>query len=108
MPLSDLDEEIVSHRIFADEKRWHDLFARVLAEDPVHLTQVKTHAPFWAITKHADVMEVERQNDKFLNAPMTFISSLEEYTQRMVDTKGARMSVPSCTWTAPSTARRAA
>lgn len=44
MPVSDLDEEIVSHKIFADEKRWHDLFARVRAEDPVHLTQAKTHA----------------------------------------------------------------
>lgn len=88
MPLSDLDEEIVSHKIFADEKRWREVFARVRAEDPVHLTKVKTHAPLWAITKHADVMEVERQNDKFLNAPMTFMISMEEYAQRMEDTKG--------------------
>ena len=25
--------------------------------------------PFWAITKHADVMDIERENDLFTNEP---------------------------------------
>lgn len=89
MPLSDLDEDIASHHVFANEAHWREVFARVRAEDPVHLTKTKAYAPFWAVTKHADVMEVERQSDKFLNAPMTFMLDRVEHEERMKETKGA-------------------
>lgn len=88
MPLSELDDEIASHRIFANEARCREVFARLRAEDPVHLTQAKGYAPFWAVTKHADVAEVERQNDKFINRPMVFMLDLEQYAFRMKDTNG--------------------
>lgn len=88
MPIAELDEEIVSHRLFADEARARAVFARLRAEDPVHLTQAKGYPPFWAVTKSADVAEVERQNDRFLNAPLVFLLDSEEYTQRMKDTNG--------------------
>ncbi|MEP6724029.1 MAG: cytochrome P450 [Variovorax sp.] len=88
MPLSELDDEIASHRIFGDEARFRHVFARLRAEDPVHLTKAKGHPPFWAVTKQADVAEVERQNDKFLNAPMVFLQDVEEWAQRLKDTNG--------------------
>ncbi|RDI24411.1 hypothetical protein DFR41_105326 [Pseudacidovorax intermedius] len=88
MPIAELDEEIVSHRLFADEARARVVFARLRAEDPVHLTQAKGYPPFWAVTKSADVAEVERQNDRFLNAPLVFLLDCEEYAQRMKDTNG--------------------
>lgn len=88
MPLSDLDDDIASHRIFADQARCREVFARLRAEDPVHLTQAKGYPPFWAVTKLADVAEIERQNDKFFNAPLVFLLDLEEYAQRMKDTNG--------------------
>ena len=88
MPLSELDEELASHRLFADEARCREVFARLRADDPVHLTHAKGYPPFWAVTKQADVMEVERQNDKFLNAPMTFLHEVEEWAQRLKDTNG--------------------
>ncbi|MET3513886.1 cytochrome P450 [Pseudacidovorax sp. 1753] len=88
MLLSELDDEIVSHRLFADEARARAVFARLRAEDPVHLTQAGGYPPFWAVTKLADVTEVERQNDRFLNAPLVFLLDREEYAQRMRDTNG--------------------
>lgn len=88
MPIAELDEEIVSHRLFADEARARAVFARLRAEDPVHLTQAKGYPPFWAVTKSADVAEVERQNDRFINAPLVFLLDCEEYAQRMKDTNG--------------------
>ncbi len=88
MLLAELDDEIVSHRLFADETRARAVFARLRAEDPVHLTQAKGYPPFWAVTKLADVTEVERQNERFLNAPLVFLLDSEEYAQRMKDTNG--------------------
>ncbi len=93
MPLSELDEELASHRLFADEARCREVFARLRAEDPVHLAHAKGYPPFWAVTKQADVMEIERQNDKFINAPMTFLHEVEEWAQRLKDTNGTGMYV---------------
>ena len=86
--LSDYDNEIASHSIFGDERRFREVFARLRAEDPVHRTEAAGYAPFWAVTKHADIMEVERQSDKFINRPMVFLMDQEEYAQRARETNG--------------------
>lgn len=88
MTLSAYDNEIASHAIFGDERRFREVFARLRAEDPVHRTEAAGYAPFWAVTKHADIMEVERQSDKFINRPMVFLMDQEEYAQRARETNG--------------------
>jgi len=52
---------------YADQKRWHAAAARLRREDPVHLVEEPGFDPFWAVTRHAHVAEVERQHDKFWN-----------------------------------------
>jgi cytochrome P450 len=54
---------------YADDERFHAACALLRAEAPVHRVDVEGFNPFWAITKHADVMEIERQHDKWLNEP---------------------------------------
>ena len=54
---------------YADEPRFHAACALLRREAPVHRIVVEGFNPFWAITKHADVMEIERQHDIWLNAP---------------------------------------
>ena len=54
---------------YADEERFHAACALLRREAPVHRVDVEGFTPFWAITKHADVMEIERQQDLWLNAP---------------------------------------
>ncbi len=36
-----------------------------------HWTEPVNFQPFWAVTKHADIMEIEKQNDLFINEPRT-------------------------------------
>jgi cytochrome P450 len=38
---------------------------------------VPNYAPFWAITKHADIMEIERANDLFLSEPRPLLATAE-------------------------------
>lgn len=54
---------------YTDEARLHAGLAQLRATAPVSLVNVPDYAPFWAITKHADIMEIERANDVFTNAP---------------------------------------
>lgn len=43
--------------------------------------------PFWAITKHADVMEIERANNLFLSAPRPLLATAEadDLSQSLLD-----------------------
>ncbi|OBH13724.1 cytochrome P450 [Mycobacterium sp. E3247] len=54
---------------YADEKRLHQALTYLRAHAPVSWVDIEGYKPFWAITKHADVMDIERQNDLFTNDP---------------------------------------
>jgi len=56
----------------------HDVFTKLRAEDPVHRWTETDGMPYWAITKHADVTEISKLPDVFLNAPRLTISHLAE------------------------------
>jgi cytochrome P450 len=58
---------------YADEERFHQACALLRREAPVARVEVDGFAPFYAVTKHADVMEIERQHDKWLNAPRAIL-----------------------------------
>ncbi|MCP3855380.1 MAG: cytochrome P450 [Actinomycetia bacterium] len=51
------------------ENRWQDHFARLRAEDPVHLNEIETAGRYWSITKHEDVRAVDGDWQNFSSAP---------------------------------------
>jgi cytochrome P450 len=55
---------------YADPDAWHAAARRIRAEQPIIKVNVEPYPEFWAITKHADVMEIERNPDIFTNAPL--------------------------------------
>jgi cytochrome P450 len=46
----------------------HELWTRLRAEQPVAYVEAPELEPFWAITKHDDIMEIARQPTRFSNA----------------------------------------
>ncbi|MFN2426186.1 MAG: cytochrome P450 [Candidatus Binatia bacterium] len=52
---------------YADEARWHAATAYLRREDPIRRVEAPGFEPFWAVTRHEHVAEVERQHDKFWN-----------------------------------------
>jgi cytochrome P450 len=74
---SRVDEAIVSHKTYGDLEQQHALFSMLRRDDPVHWTEPQGYRPFWTISRHKDVMEIEKQNDKFINAPRTKLLSIE-------------------------------
>ncbi|EFC86364.1 hypothetical protein FrEUN1fDRAFT_0465 [Parafrankia sp. EUN1f] len=56
-------------RAYADDARFHAAAALLRRESPVHLVEHEKFHPFYAITKHEDVMSISRASDIWLNAP---------------------------------------
>ena len=54
---------------YADDDRLHGALAHLRANDPVAWVDQWPYRPFWAITRHADIMAIERANDLFLSEP---------------------------------------
>ena len=50
---------------YADEARFHAACAQLRREAPVVRVEAKGFNPFWAVTKHEDVMEISRQPEGF-------------------------------------------
>jgi cytochrome P450 len=55
---------------YADPVAWHAAAARLRRESPVHRVAIEDREPFWALTRYADVMDVERHPEIFTNAPL--------------------------------------
>ena len=69
--------DLVRPATFADDDYFHKLAAHMRASDPVPWIESETHKSFWVATKHADIIEIERQNDKFLNTRNSVLQSRE-------------------------------
>jgi cholest-4-en-3-one 26-monooxygenase len=52
----------------------HPLWKRLRREDPVHWFDKTEGMPFWAITKHADIVTIGKQPELFLNGPRLVLS----------------------------------
>jgi cytochrome P450 len=68
--------ELATPAAYADDDRLHRAAALLRAEDPVHwVDPLPDINPFWAVTKHADIIEIERQHTRFLNEPRPILDS---------------------------------
>jgi len=66
---------------YADEARLHAAMTHLRAHAPVCWVDVEGYNPFWAITKHADIMAIERDNTVFTNHPRPVLTTAEGDTQ---------------------------
>ena len=67
---------------FTDEAFFHAAAAKLRAEDPIHWVEHPDFNPFYVLTKHADVLEVELHQNEFLNAPRAILGTKESDAMR--------------------------
>jgi len=80
MPVSpEIAATIIDPKAYADG-RIDPVFAQLRREAPVARVEAEGYAPFWIVTRHADIMEVERRNEDFLSGllPVTLTSSVAQ------------------------------
>ena len=69
-------KKIAYPETYADEKELHDIFTFMRKNDPVSWVEPDQYKPFWAITKHEDIIEIEKQNELFINDPRTTLMDI--------------------------------
>ncbi|ORX05013.1 cytochrome P450 [Mycolicibacillus trivialis] len=62
---------------FTDEPHLHAALRHLRAHAPVSLVDRPPYRPFWAITRHADIIEIERDNQLWINAPRSVLATAE-------------------------------
>ncbi len=75
--MDDAAKVFADPQAYADEAGLHRALSHLRAHAPVSWVDVPNYAPFWAITKHADIMEIERANDVFTNSPRAVLVTRE-------------------------------
>ena len=60
--------DVISAAHYGTEGYPHDAWARLRREAPVCWMEPPRYKPFWAITKHADIVEISKQPDRFRSA----------------------------------------
>jgi cytochrome P450 len=73
-----LDDRIADPRTYADLAQVDAIFGELRRDDPLHWTAPATARPFWTVTKHADIIEISRQNHHFLNEPRAVLFSIAQ------------------------------
>jgi cytochrome P450 len=66
----DIALSVISPTAYAEDKPVHDAFRWLRANNPLGLAKVEGLYPFWIVTKHADILEISRQNDLFHSGDM--------------------------------------
>jgi cytochrome P450 len=69
---------------WADMDSWHEQVAEVRRNSPVLRVEADGFEPFYALTRHADVLAMSRDNDQWLNTPWSVLG-LEADKQRAIE-----------------------
>ncbi|MEZ0339997.1 cytochrome P450 [Mycobacterium sp. pV006] len=64
-------------KAYADDDRLHTALTYLRKNNPVAYVDHDPYRPFWAITKHADIMDIERANDLWLSNPRPLLATAE-------------------------------
>ncbi len=83
--MDDAARALANPLAYTDEPGLHAALAHLRKHAPVSWVDVEGYRPFWAITKHADVMDIERQNDLFTNDPRSILVATELDDKLRVD-----------------------
>lgn len=62
---------------YTDEPRLHQALTHLRAHAPVSLVDHEPYRRFWAVTKHADIMDIERDNALWINEPRPLLMAAE-------------------------------
>jgi cytochrome P450 len=80
----------VAPEAYANPDLWHAAAALLRRADPVHRVEAEGFEPFYAVTRHAHIVEIERQHDKFWNTQNAVLgqtAAVERLRQSSADIK---------------------
>ncbi len=89
--MTNIDNTLVDPLAMADGDAIHAAYGELRATDPLHWTQPDGYRPFWSVTRHADIMAVEKNNERFVNRFRTYLTPAEGEAQMLALTGDSHM-----------------
>jgi cytochrome P450 len=89
--LNELD--ITSPEVYSDPSTLHKVYARLRREAPVLRIDRAPYRTFWALTRHAEISEVSRQNKLFINEPRLTLTPQAVEDRVLAQNMGRRVAV---------------
>src|SRR5512145_164351 len=87
MTLTD-GRELLYPSQYAEHGYPHDVWTQLRRESPVHWCEPPGYTPFWAITKHADICEISKRPDAFVNGEGIVVLDDEQELSRAAGESG--------------------
>ena len=75
------DSIFTDPRRYLDLDSWHRTAAWLRKHEPIRRVETQGFEPFYALTRLADIIEIERQPDKFLNTMYPVLMSRSDSDQ---------------------------
>ena len=76
---NDLPSEAIARAsTYADDDALHALLTRLRTTEPLHRIEAEGYEPFWLVTRHADILAIEKDTARFINAPRQALLSLKQ------------------------------
>jgi cytochrome P450 len=73
--MDDAAKVLADPSAYADDDRLHAALTHLRATNPVAWVDNPPYRPFWAITKHADITAIERDNELFISEPRPLLTT---------------------------------
>ena len=85
----ELDNAIVDPAQWADERNMHEQLRWLRNNRPLTYLRPERFEPFWAVVKHADIKEIEREGRVFIHDPRPILAprELTAFVQQMTGRK---------------------
>jgi hypothetical protein len=78
LQIGSIGSALINPLTYQDRTLYDDIVASLRREDPLFWAEPEGYRPFWAVTKHADICEIERQPDVFLSGPRLELFTIEQ------------------------------
>ncbi|MBL8544422.1 MAG: cytochrome P450 [Hyphomonadaceae bacterium] len=80
---ADIAHAVVDPKAYSDGKRIDEAFKWLRREAPLAKVQPEGFDPFWVVTRHADILNIERQNDLFHNGDRSAVVTTIEADKKV-------------------------
>lgn len=84
----DIAKDVIDPKAYGDWTRSHQAFAWLRKNAPLAVAEIEGFDPFWVVTRHADILNIERQNDLFHNEDRSATLTTIEADRRVREMMG--------------------
>ena len=84
----EIAKDVIDPKAYGDWDRSHAAFAWLRKNAPLDVAKIEGFDPFWVVTRHADILNIERQNDLFHNEDRSATLTTIEADRRVREMMG--------------------